>query len=118
MFFHRHLFFQMSADFTTPMRELVQHKTYMVVHVGRCADGMLLELWDEFLPDHSGCRLYILLPVQYARLFTTRLVLDINNGTKSVDFVLTGFSHRGFPLIQFYGSNILRYGSMAIRFSW
>jgi len=108
----------MGAGFATPMRELVRHKSYIIVHVGYCTDGMILKLWDEFRLGGGGRHLYVLLPASYARLFTTRLAFDINNGTKNVQLVLLGFFPRGLPLLQFYGSNLLRYGSMAVRYSW
>ena len=79
---------------------------------------MILKLWDEFRLGGGGRHLYVLLPASYARLFTTRLAFDINNGTKNVQLVLLGFFPRGLPLLQFYGSNLLRYGSMAVRYSW
>jgi len=108
----------MSGDFKTPMRELTQLTLYPVIHVSRCAGGELLMTWDEFLPNRSGCHRYVVLPAQYARFFSPSIMSSINDGTKSVHFQLIRFSDRGFPLIQFYGCNMLRYGSMAIRFEW
>jgi len=109
----------MSADYTTPMRELQQLKLYPVIHVARRVGGeMLLTLWDEYIPDRSGCHRYVPLPKQYASFFSPKIMSDINDGTKHVDFKLIRFSNSGFPLIQFYGCNVLVYGSMAVRFEW
>jgi hypothetical protein len=110
------MFFQMSGAFTTPLHELVQHNPYKLIHVGYCTAGMVVTLWDDL--RLGGGYLYVVLPVKYEKLFTTRLVLGINNGTKNVQLVIVGFSPQGLPLLEFYGSNLLRYGSMAVRFVW
>ena len=110
------MFFQMSGDFTTPLRELVQNNPYKLIHVGYCTAGMVVTLWDDL--SLGGGYLCVVLPVKYEKRFTVRLVEDINNGIKNVQLVLVGYSPQGLPLLQFYGSNLLRYGSMAVRFVW
>ena len=110
------MFFQMSGDFTTPLHELIPHNPYRLLRVGYCTAGMVVTLQDD-LGVFTGY-LYVVLPLKYEKLFTTRLVLEINNGTRNVKLVLVGFSPQRLPLIQFYGSNILHYGSLAVRFVW
>jgi len=103
------LFFQMDGGLVTPIRELVQHKSYIIAHVGRSLIGgryhIILKLWGEF-PQGGGRHLYIILPRTYEALFTPELTPDINTGTLHLQLVLLGFTPRGMPILQFPCANI------------
>ena len=66
-----YLFFQMGGGLSTPIRELTQRKSYIIIHVGRSTVGeryIILKLWDEF-PQGGARHIYIILPDIYAKLF-------------------------------------------------
>jgi len=94
----------MGGGIVTPLHELTQHKAYLIVHIGRSTVGerycVILKLWDE-LNLGVGRNVFIILPVNYASLFTPRLVSNINNGTLILKLVLLGFTPRGLPILQF-----------------
>jgi len=96
----------MGGALSTPIHELTLRKSYIIVHVGRSMVGdrsyIVLKLWDEF-PQGGGRHIFIILPDNYAKLFTPRLALKINIGTINVQLVLLGFTPYGLPIIQFPG---------------
>ena len=101
---NRHLLLQVGGGIVTPLHELTQHKAYPIVHIGRSTVGehycVILKLWDE-LNLGVGRNVFIILPVNYASLFTPRLVSNINNGTLILKLVLLGFTPWGLPILQF-----------------